>query len=86
LSRPDPVAGFFGGLLIVAGAVIAVLSGLCTLGFLGVMTFDALQRRGGGMLGGFGELLGLAAVFGGVPLAVGVGLVALGRTIRKPRR
>ena len=88
MSEPDrstavgaAVLRFFGAALMAIGGLIAILSGLCT-------AWGGLQFLTGDMAGGnFGQTLGLVAVFGGIPIAVGVGLYFLGRWIgRKAER
>ena len=72
-------ARFFGALLIVGGALIAALCGLCTLLFVGVGV-------SGGSGGGSG-LVELALILGGVPTVFGGlmiwGGIALIRGARK---
>jgi hypothetical protein len=68
---------FFGWLLIAAGGLIAVTCGLCTLSFAGIMISGNLSALPGS--------LGLCLMFGGPPIALGVGLILIGRSlVRKP--
>lgn len=63
----------FGGLLLAAGILIMLTSGLCTL-VVGVSTFAQDP-----------SMIILAALFGGVPFAIGFGLYKWGRwLLRKP--
>jgi len=72
-------ARFFGALLIVGGALIAALCGLCTLLFVGVGVSGGPQQSSG--------LVELALILGGVPTVFGGlliwGGVALIRGARK---
>lgn len=78
---PNPVAQFFGWLLMGVGALIALTTGACTAYFL---TAPVL---GAGM-GSAGEFLGWAVMvlaIGGLPCLVGVGLFFIGRALSRPR-
>ena len=70
---------FFGGLLIAVGLLIATLSGLCSLGFVAMTLGPALRGPAVGSNLGLGVVL--VGVFGGVPFALGAGLVIAGRAI-----
>lgn len=77
---------FFGGLLIVAGVLVAALCGLCTLVVIGV-SVEAPANNGPQNYGG-GVMIPVALIFGGVPTIFG-GLmiwagVSLVRSGRKP--
>jgi hypothetical protein len=61
---------FWGGLLIAAGVVIALLSGLCTLAFAPSMLAGGPRAVASSVL--------VVAVAGGAPFLVGVGLAILG--------
>jgi len=65
----------FGGCLIAVGVLIAGLTGLCSIGLLvnGIVT-DPLA------------VLGAIALYGGIPFAIGVGLVFAGRNIIRGAR
>jgi hypothetical protein len=76
---------FFGLLLLIAGVLVALLCGLCTLVVIGVSLAAPVshpQNYGGG------AMIPVALVFGGLPTAVGAGMiwagVALIRAGRKP--
>ena len=66
------VALFFGGLMLVAGALIGGASGLCILAFSG----------------GGGEMAGVACAIGGIPFAFGVVMFVCGIIVivRQPGR
>lgn len=80
-ARPGNGAGrFFGGLLVVAGVLICLLSGLCSF------VFGAVVIGEGGKGGDIAGLLVVIAIFGGIPFAgglvsaiVGVGLYRASR-------
>ena len=63
--------GLFGGILLAIGILIAGLSGLCSL----IVVFGSLAN------GQAVDALGMALVFGGIPLAIGVGLIFAGRAL-----
>ena len=79
--EPNPVTRFFGGLMMAAGGVIAVTSGLCSVVLTVMALGDAIQRPSGNV----GELLTLGVpmvlLFGGIPFAVGLGLFFIGRKL-----
>jgi hypothetical protein len=62
-------AQFFGGLLIIAGALLAALCGLCTLIVIGV-SVEAPATSGGQNYGG-GAMIPVALLLGGVPTVFG---------------
>ncbi|HET6941627.1 MAG TPA: hypothetical protein VFH89_05660 [Sphingomicrobium sp.] len=71
----------FGGILIAVGILIAGASGLCSLTVLFGGGF------GGSGLDDFLNMLPLVALFGGLPLAAGIGIAFGGRAmIRSARR
>jgi hypothetical protein len=63
----------FGGLLIAVGIVIAGASGLCSLFFL-IGSLTSISN------------LGAVLLFGGPPIAAGVGLVFAGRALIRSAR
>jgi hypothetical protein len=69
---------FVSAALFSLGAIIAVLSGVCSLAVLENMSWGGLYR---------GNFNGLKTVsfFGGIPFAVGIALVGLAKLI-KPRK
>lgn len=72
------VARVFGALLMAVGVLIMALCGLCTLAAFGFSMAD-----GPNLTEAITLILPMAAIFGGVPAAVGFGLFALGRNLRK---
>ena len=62
-----------GGILLAIGILVAGLSGLCTLLVLG----------GSLTSGQFIDGLSMALAFGGIPLAIGIGLIFAGRALLK---
>jgi|UPI0003B7A7ED hypothetical protein len=60
----------FGGILLAIGALIAGASGLCSL---------AVFFSGGSEFGRAMSALPVIAIFGGIPFAIGVGLIFAGR-------
>ncbi|MBX7249948.1 MAG: hypothetical protein K1X35_13000 [Caulobacteraceae bacterium] len=83
MSGPGALRRFFGGLLMVAGGLIAGLAGVCTLVFGGGSAMDLANGHGYGLGGDLGGLLALVGIFGGVPIAVGLLLFFLGRWVRR---
>jgi hypothetical protein len=67
MSDTTIVRRFFSGLIIVVGALMAGLAGLCSMAFLGM-------PGGGGDKG----LVPLVLVFGGPPIVIGAALVWFG--------
>lgn len=67
-----------GGLLLVVGWLIALLTGGCTLFFLFQMLSDAIT---GNPYVGVSDI-GLLLIIGGVPFLVGVGIIKIGSLIR----
>ena len=65
----------FGGCLIAVGVLIAGATGLCSVALLmnGILT-DPLRA------------LGMIAFYGGIPFAIGVGLIMAGRNIIRRAR
>jgi hypothetical protein len=75
------VRRLFGWLLIAIGGLIATLCGLCTLAFVFIGVASSAQSSGGGA-----GLVGLALIVGGIPIALGVGLIFLGRWLLRSGR
>lgn len=71
-----------GGLMIVAGGVVALLCGMCTLGLAGGTVVQAFQESSPGPL----EDLVLFALVGGLPTAGGVAFFLTGRRIYREGR
>ena len=79
MSDPKPpprgrhASWFFGAALMAIGAMMVVLCGICSLGFFSSIVrnnSDTPTNTGGGLL--------TIAIFGGVPIAIGVGLFLVG--------
>ncbi len=68
-----------GGLLLAAGIMICLTSGLCSAWFVGMLLFEPNQNGAQNALG----TIGLVTVFGGVPFGLGVLLFALGRRLTR---
>ncbi|WP_454886624.1 hypothetical protein [Sphingomonas oryzagri] len=63
----------FGGLLLAIGVLIAGASGLCSLTVLFSAGSTSPQMWGSGLI--------MVAIFGGIPFAIGVGLIYAGRAL-----
>jgi hypothetical protein len=61
----------FGGILLAIGALIAGASGLCSLAMFFSASSGQLERSL--------STLPVIAIFGGIPFAIGVGLIFAGR-------
>ncbi|MGA0599499.1 hypothetical protein ACO2Q3_02195 [Caulobacter sp. KR2-114] len=83
-SSPDGngAGRFFGVLMIVAGVLIAALSGLCTVVF-GLVVAGEAGRGAGGQLAG---MVVVMAIFGGIPFAFGVAAILIGRFLYRSSR
>lgn len=71
--------GFFGGLFMVIGGIIATLSGLCNVFYFFMMLVDAFSAHHG-----WNDIqagLGLMMIVGGIPFAVGLFLYWVGKLI-----
>jgi hypothetical protein len=68
-----------GGLMLAAGILICLTSGLCSVWFLGMMLLEPNQNGAQDVLG----MIGMVSVFGGVPFGIGVLLFALGRRLTR---
>ena len=77
----DPVVKLFGAMLMAVGGLIAILSGLCSLGFLGVLITNAFHSPAGA--GSALAMSPLVLLFGGVPFAVGAAVFIVGRKLFK---
>ena len=79
-AEADRMAGkrFLGMLLMAGGGLVALLCGLCTLGFGAI----SVSQGGRGLISGLLVLL----VVGGVPTAAGVLVFVLGRSIYREGR
>lgn len=77
----NPAGRFFGMLMMVAGVLIAGLSGLCTMVFGVAMTGEA-----GHNAGAVGGLLVVMLIFGGIPFGFGILAVFIGRFLYRSSR
>ena len=71
------VARFFGLILMTIGGLIAGLSGLCTLGWVGFLYLSVAPAYGS--TNGVDSLMTTTFVVGGLPILFGVGLFLIGR-------
>jgi hypothetical protein len=86
MSDPEPSGGsavalFFGWMLIVVGGLIGGLCGLCTLVFIGAGMVSTATTGSDASV----DVI-LALVIGGLPTAVGAGIVFAGITIIRGAR
>lgn len=79
-SEPNPVAAFFGWLLMCSGALVAVTTGACTVFFV---LAPVLQGGGVGYFGGLVSWIVLVMIVGGIPCLIGIGMFFLGRLIAR---
>ena len=80
-DQDRPVAKLFGALLMAVGVLIAGLAGLCSAGFL-VMVLSQPGSASGALTG-----IPMILIFGGVPIAIGIGVFIGGRELwRGPSR
>jgi hypothetical protein len=77
---PNPVARFFGVLLIVAGVLVMGLCGLCSAGVL-IASLASPGEEFSGL-----AMIPVVGIVGGVPIALGAGMFILGRQLAGPRR
>jgi len=63
------------------GGLVAGLSGLCSLTFLGYAIWDVVADAG--RLMDVGSMLLLILAFGGVPFTIGAGIFIWGRRLRR---
>jgi hypothetical protein len=78
MSEQNAVVRFFGYVLMAVGGLIGLLSGGCTVVFVGAMLLGAVQTMR------FSELFSMAPmalIFGGIPFAIGAGLFLAGRKL-----
>ena len=86
-AQVSPVASFFGAALMAVGGLIAVLSGLCSLGFLAVLANAAFSNSAQpvtaqsipGLMVGLLTLVSIDAI----PVGFGVMMFVWGRAIRR---
>lgn len=77
------MAKLFGAFLMAVGGLIAVLSGLCSMGFIGVTVLNLIQHpsRYATDAPEAARALTLTLLFGGVPIGIGVVLFIAGRNL-----
>jgi phosphate/sulfate permease len=78
----NPVAQFFGWLLMGVGALIALTTGACTAYLLTTAVFGSVNSM---YFGGLASWIVMVLAIGGLPCAIGVGLFFVGRAISRPR-
>ena len=69
---------FFGGLLLATGILIAGASGLCTIAFWVIALSEGPS--------GAAEFIVMSLVIGGIPFAIGLGLLFWGRSLLRSAR
>ena len=76
---------FVGAMLIAVGALIATLSGLCSAIFLASSVSDLLNGHGGGEFSpnSIPDAIMMVAIWGGIPLLIGAGLVWVGLRLNR---
>ena len=79
---PDLGRRFFAYILIAAGSLVTLLSGACTLTWLGFIAFS-LAKSPASAPSGVVPALFLALPFGGFPIAAGLAMIAGGRSLLK---
>ena len=79
MAEPSPLKRVVAAAIMAAGALVALLSGLCSAAFLLAMVASSTQGSMG--LAGLLGVLSLVAMVGGVPFFAGLGLIYFGWTI-----
>ena len=79
-----PASWFFGAALIAIGALMVVLCGLCSMAFFVDFT-DGASNRGSGATNNLIQTAVMVGIFGGVPIAIGVGLILVGWNLCRQR-
>lgn len=69
----------FGGIMMGCGILVAALAGLCTLLFTGTALMDTSTQDARE----FASMLPAVLIFGGIPVAIGLGLFFGGRALMK---
>ncbi|MCI3135492.1 hypothetical protein [Phenylobacterium aquaticum] len=82
-DKSQAVRRYFGAMLMAIGGLIAVLSGLCSLTFLGFVIWNAVTGGGRTVIADVVQMLTLMLAFGGIPFGVGLGVFFWGRSLRK---
>jgi len=78
--RRDAVSAFIGGAMIAVGWLMVGLCGLCSAAFMVAMIVEAFRSRSGGDVVMFTTMV---LFVGGIPIAIGAGLIWLGRRVRR---
>jgi hypothetical protein len=81
----NPVAVFFGWIMLAAGVLIAGSAGLCSAVFLVMTVGETAASSRGALFGDLPSMLLLVLLFGGIPIAAGVGIGFLGWMIVRKR-
>jgi hypothetical protein len=92
MSDNKTIRLFFAYILMAVGGLMTLLSGGCTVVWLGFLVWNII----GGIINGsvfnsvqvnaIGAAFGLTLIVGGLPLAIGVALIACGRKLDKDER
>jgi hypothetical protein len=79
-SGEGPVVRLLGAMLMAVGCLITVLSGLCSLAFIGTTVLNTPASAL--------SLIALATamIMGGLPMCMGIGLFVVGRDLFRGRR
>ncbi len=80
--KREPVALFFGWLLMVVGALVTLLCGGCTV-VVWVIAFSG-GLGGPGQLGAILNMIAISLVIGGVPTLIGMVLIWAGWRLTRP--
>lgn len=70
-EQPQGGRGFLRGMVMAVGFLIMLGSGLCSAGFLVSMVGELFTESSKNVLGDLGMILGMVAVWGGVPFLLG---------------
>jgi hypothetical protein len=85
-NSSSPTTRFWGWLLVVAGGMMALLCGGCTLMLWGASIVAALSQRGASSVAILPLILLVPAIVGGLPAAAGGALAWAGWRIVHPQR
>ena len=83
-DNPEPIKRFFAAALMAIGGLIALLCGLCTLGWTGFVIVALTTSRDKSTAAAFGGTLLITLFVGVLPTLFGVGLFVAGRGLRRP--
>lgn len=78
--RQNAVSDFIGGAMIAVGWLMVGLCGLCSAAFMVAMIVEAFRSHSGGDVVMFTTMV---LFVGGIPIAIGAGLIWLGRRLRR---